>query len=134
VQKYISDPLLIGGKKFDLRLYVLTTSYHPLTVYLYRSGFARFTHYRYDESKITNTEIHLTNVAIQKMTEEYNPELGGKWLVDKLRTYLLSKYPYFKADRYGAKPADECFYSIQTLIIKTLKSVQKLMPNDKHCF
>lgn len=72
-QKYIADPLLIGGKKFDLRLYVLVTSYHPLTVYLNRSGFARFTHYRYDESKIGCTEIHLTNVAIQKMTEEYNP-------------------------------------------------------------
>jgi tubulin polyglutamylase TTLL9 len=29
---------------------------------------------------------------------------------------------------------DECFYNIQCLIIKTLRSVQKLMPNDKHCF
>lgn len=55
VQKYISDPLLIGGKKFDMRIYALVTSYSPLTVYLYRSGFARFTHMRYDETKITQS-------------------------------------------------------------------------------
>lgn len=91
VQKYISNPLLIGGKKFDLRLYVLCTSYHPLTAYVYRSGFARFTHYRYDEGKLGNTEVHLTNVAIQKTTDDYNENLGGKWLVDKLKQYLMSK-------------------------------------------
>jgi tubulin polyglutamylase TTLL9 len=61
-------------------------------VYLYRSGFARFTHFRYEENKINNSEIHLTNVAIQKNTDAYDDVIGGKWLLDKLKIYLCSKY------------------------------------------
>jgi tubulin polyglutamylase TTLL9 len=38
-----------------MRIYVLVTSHSPLTIYLYRSGFGRFTHYRYDISDIYNT-------------------------------------------------------------------------------
>jgi hypothetical protein len=79
VQRYISNPLLIGGKKFDLRLYALAKSYKPLKAYIYREGFARFTTQRYNENDIENSEIHLTNVAIQKYSSDYNKENGGKW-------------------------------------------------------
>ncbi|KAF2345515.1 Tubulin-tyrosine ligase/Tubulin polyglutamylase [Trinorchestia longiramus] len=68
IARYIDNPLLIGGKKFDLRLYVLVTSYRPLKAYLHKLGFCRFCTVRYDTSgqDLDNMFVHLTNVSIQK--------------------------------------------------------------------
>lgn len=112
VQRYIYDPLLIGNKKFDLRIYVLVVSHNPLTIYLYRSGFARFTHYRYEMNDISSLgkcpvylESHITNVAFQKNSENYDEEKGGKYQLDKLRLYMVSKF--------GIEAVEECFFHIQ---------------------
>lgn len=68
VSKYIETPLLIGGKKFDLRLYVLVTSWRPLVAYQHEQGFGRFCAVKYtsDVSDLDNNYMHLTNVSIQK--------------------------------------------------------------------
>ena len=39
ISRYIDNPLLVAGKKFDLRLYVLVTSYRPLRCYMFKMGF-----------------------------------------------------------------------------------------------
>ncbi len=128
VQKYIIDPLLIGGKKFDLRIYALVTCYQPLTIYLYRTAFARFTHHRYTSNleDITNNYIHLTNVAVQKTSENYNEKTGGKWDLRSLKLYLIS--------RYGRDKVVHTFNQVQEIMIKAIKSVSKIVINDKHCF
>jgi tubulin polyglutamylase TTLL1 len=59
---------MIGKKKFDLRMYVLVTSYKPLKVWVNKLGFARFSNeeYKFDPRELDDLYIHLTNVAIQK--------------------------------------------------------------------
>ena len=38
VAKYIDNPLLVNGHKWDLRLYVAVISYDALGIYLYEEG------------------------------------------------------------------------------------------------
>lgn len=128
VQQYIANPLLIGGKKFDLRLYVLVTSYQPLTVYMYRDGFCRFTSTRFTMSGKSTADdyVHLTNVAVQKKAPGYESDSGGKWDLHGFKLHLISKY--------GHARVNQLFCEIQLVVIRSLLSVQKVMINDKNCF
>lgn len=73
ISRYIDNPLLIGGKKFDMRLYVLVTSFRPLKAYLFKLGFCRFCTVKYDTSvtELDNMYVHLTNVSVQKHGVSY---------------------------------------------------------------
>ncbi|KAL5475649.1 hypothetical protein EMCRGX_G025491 [Ephydatia muelleri] len=128
ISQYIESPLLIGGKKFDLRLYVLVTSYRPLKAYMYRLGFCRFCTVRYSKSvtELDNMFLHLTNVSIQKHGDEYNDSHGGKWTVDNLMLFLEGTR--------GREAADKLLDDIQWLIVHSLKAVQNVMLSDRHCF
>lgn len=42
VCKYIGNPLLIDGFKFDIRVYIAVTSYDPLMIYLFEEGLTRW--------------------------------------------------------------------------------------------
>jgi len=128
ISRYIENPLLVAGKKFDLRIYVLVSSYRPLRVYQYVHGFARFCNAKYntDMGDIDNPFIHLTNVAIQKHNDDYNSKHGGKWHVQNLRLYIEATY--------GLEASNKLFQGMDQLIIHSLKAVQNVMINDRHCF
>jgi len=128
VSRYLDNPLLVGGKKFDLRIYALVLSYMPLKVYFYRGGFCRFTAARYtmDRDDMKNLYVHLTNVAIQKKGDNYDRGSGMKWPIRSLKLYLISKY--------GAEAANRCFELIQLVVVRSLLAVQPVVTQDKHCF
>ncbi|GMF66635.1 unnamed protein product [Phytophthora fragariaefolia] len=70
IQEYIAAPRLLDGFKFDLRLYVLVTSFNPLEAFLYDEGFVRLCTRPYEDSDLSNIFVHLTNSSIQKDNEE----------------------------------------------------------------
>eukprot|EP01065_Artemidia_motanka_P033153 TRINITY_DN40114_c0_g1_i1.p1 TRINITY_DN40114_c0_g1~~TRINITY_DN40114_c0_g1_i1.p1 ORF type:complete len:407 (+),score=148.53 TRINITY_DN40114_c0_g1_i1:56-1276(+) len=128
ISRYIEDPMLIGGKKFDLRLYVLVTSFRPLRAFIHREGFARFCTVAYNTgvTDLDNMFVHLTNVAVQKQGDEYNEVHGGKWNVNNLKLYLESSV--------GKEPCDKLFEKINFIIVHSLRSCQNAVTNDRHCF
>ncbi|XP_027723259.1 probable tubulin polyglutamylase TTLL9 isoform X1 [Vombatus ursinus] len=125
-QRYIENPYLIGGRKFDLRVYVLVMSYIPLRAWLYRDGFLRFSNTRFTLSSIDDHYVHLTNVAVQKTSPDYDPEKGCKWMIQRFRQYLTSKH--------GPEAVETLFRDMDNIFIKSLQSVQKVIISDKHCF
>ncbi|XP_060685514.1 tubulin polyglutamylase TTLL5 isoform X3 [Hemiscyllium ocellatum] len=97
VSRYIRSPLLIDDFKFDVRLYVLVTSYDPLVVYLYEEGLTRFATVKYDRAtkNIKNQFMHLTNYSINKKSQDYvscdDPDVedyGNKWSMSAMLRYL----------------------------------------------
>mmetsp|Transcript_22950 Transcript_22950/g.22284 ORF Transcript_22950/g.22284 Transcript_22950/m.22284 type:complete len:314 (+) Transcript_22950:376-1317(+) len=96
ISRYISNPLLINGHKFDLRIYVVVTSFDPLRIYVYKEGLARFASEEYS-SKVTkgNKFVHLTNYSVNKKNENYvqnqnceNDDFGFKWSLSAFCKHL----------------------------------------------
>lgn len=69
MQKYVEKPLLIEGRKFDIRVWVLLTE--QMNIYFFKEGYIRTSSDLYSTEDTTNYFIHLTNNAIQKNSSNY---------------------------------------------------------------
>ena len=85
---YIHPPLLLDGRKFDVRLFVLVTSWHPLVTYLFEGGIARgaAAAYSLDGDLDSQGTAHFTNASIStdgcvdvRRTHEWREPYGIVW-------------------------------------------------------
>ncbi len=70
MRRYISNPLLLDGRKFDIRVYMLLLGAQPFVV-LYRDGYVRLCCESYQLSSDSLT-VHLTNQYQQKKLPIYS--------------------------------------------------------------
>lgn len=101
MQRYLKNPLLLNGYKFDMRIYVLVTSVNPLELFIYKQGFGRFSTvpFNLDPTDKANKYIHLTNVSINKhnaagMDGDNRDEIAGgtKVSLETLKKMLEVEY------------------------------------------
>ena len=71
-QKYIENPLLINSRKFDIRQWVLISSCEPLTIWIYKKCYLRFTAAEFSFEDLSNDFMHLTNNSISKNASNFS--------------------------------------------------------------
>jgi len=128
VSRYVDKPMLIQGLKFDLRVYVLVTSFEPLRAYVYREGLTRFASspYSTEEEHLQDAYRHLTNYSINKSAENFveNQEVkadnvGHKWSLSALNKHL----------KCVGIDVELMWTRILDLILKTLLAVEPVIGN-----
>lgn len=129
-QKYLTNPLLLEGYKFDMRIYVLVTSVNPLEVFLYKDGFARVSNEKFDLFT-KNNKIHLTNAAIQnfsaKKSGNFEKVYGGSKISLDILKYKLNKYN-------GINFSKQIWPQVKSIILKALVACQNDIPYAPSCF
>ncbi|TPX57677.1 hypothetical protein PhCBS80983_g03664 [Powellomyces hirtus] len=122
LQRYVANPLLISGYKFDMRCYVVVRSYNPLVIYLNHEGLARFATSPYT---LENNDVyaHLTNTSINKFSPYFEHEKeevgsGCRWTLGKLRGWFESMNMDF----------NRVWKRIQATIISTLLPIAADVP------
>lgn len=141
VSKYIENPLLINKKKFDLRLYIVITSFAPLKIYLYQEGLVRFCSEEYSDevSNPHNKYVHLTNYTINKSSTHFDSKVsttdectGSKWSLAALRSYFeQSNMDY---DKLFKDIHDIIVKTVITISDKTIQTTDKLISHENCLF
>nr|XP_045374380.1 inactive polyglycylase TTLL10 [Camelus bactrianus] len=91
VQRYIKNPLLLDGKKFDVRSYLLIACATPYMVF-FGHGYARLTLSLYDPCS-SDLSGHLTNQFMQKKSPLYMLfKEDTVWSMEHLNRYINDKF------------------------------------------
>lgn len=126
VSKYIGNPLLVDGCKFDFRIHVLVASLQPFEVYVHRELIMRMASVKYEKPNFNNRNnlyMHLTNLSLNKHNKNsVHPGLSGPDL-SAASGYgnLARSYDYFieYLESIGAD-ATQVFNDMDEVIAKVL--------------
>jgi tubulin polyglutamylase TTLL4 len=131
VSKYLANPHLLRGYKYDLRIYIVVTCFEPLKAYFFQDGLVRLATQQYSTAKGTLKKryVHLTNYSVNKKAdtyvknkgdaaaEEQKAEMEFKWSLKQLKE---------EWEKMGINYAD-IFTKIKDLCVKTLMSVEPVI-------
>lgn len=130
IQKYIENPALYKGRKFDIRCFGMLTSINGcLKGFAYDEGYIRTSSREYNIKKLNNKLVHLTNDAIQKKADDYGKfEVGNKVSFKEYQQYLNETVPYLNIDFNK-----HLMSQIKRIITDTFRATySSIDPNKRH--
>eukprot|EP01041_Mallomonas_annulata_P002181 gene2181-4242_t len=130
LQKYISNPLLVNGHKFHLRVYILCIG--GLKVFVYNNILMLFAAHTYDPIDITDVYKHLTNTAKSVEDESFNEE-NGVQILDDLPKYLCNGQTSSRL-QYDEKKATHATQYIRNQIYEITKELFTSFENEYTIF
>ncbi|MCO5611221.1 hypothetical protein L7F22_065472 [Adiantum nelumboides] len=144
-QKYLTNPMLLNGYKFDLLIYALILSCDPLRLFLYKEGLVRFCTEKYMKPEKGNLKascMHLTNYAVNKNNTnfEFNSSLaetdrGSKWTLSSLFKALAARgYDTGRLKRKIRKMVVMTMISIVPFLIHNYRNCVNEDDNGRTCF
>lgn len=99
-QKYIESPMIILGKKFDIRVWALISSVEPLRIWYFTTPYLRFTASDYDATKLRNKLSHLTNACVSKDGNQRTKRVGNYSISNNM--WESHNFATYVADKFGA--------------------------------
>jgi hypothetical protein len=136
LQRYVGNPMLLDGYKFDLRVYVLVTSFSPLEAFVYERGFARVSSVPYSrEVRSTyDKSMHLTNSSLQKHNKDKGAAVAAAVAAGEGGgTKVSLQWVWQRLAAAGGDP-DKCWRRVKEVVVKSLVCVDDVIPNQPNCF
>jgi hypothetical protein len=91
IQKYIENPLLYKGRKFDMRIWVLLT--HSMKVYVFKEGHLKTCSIEYSLNS-KDAFAHITNYSFQKYNTYFQRyEKGNEVPFYEFQKFINEEYP-----------------------------------------
>ena len=111
IQKYIENPLLYKGRKFDMRIWVLLT--HTMKVYVFKEGHLKTCSIEYNLNS-KDAYAHITNYSFQKYNTNFQKYEKG------------NEVPFFEFQNFLDEIYPEKNYNIKQNLIPQIKEIIKL--------
>eukprot|EP00941_MAST-03F_sp_MAST-3F-sp1_P004643 g4643.t1 len=128
VQKYMENPLTVrGGRKFDIRVWVLITS--DFRICIYREGVLRTSAVPFSLHNLHDRYAHLSNHCIAKEHPEY-----GKF--EPTNEMWFTDFDDFLREEYGNGVGfwTTIYPQIRTLVLHTARAVRPIMRANDDAF